>query len=58
MLRLVIVAAAQMGGKRRAEREAIADNLEELAYTFGTDKAHDDHKYTDLCEYRTAGATY
>ena len=23
-------------------------SLEELAYRFGTDKSHDDHKYTDL----------
>ena len=24
-------------------------NLEELAYHYGTDKSHDDHKYSDLC---------
>ena len=28
---------------------ATRPTLEDLAFFYGTDKSHDDHKYTDLC---------
>ena len=27
----------------------LEEDLETLAYRYGTDKSHDDHKYSDLC---------